>query len=55
MHSQFLHNPFQEKVLEMYNMLIGISSEIERIKEEISKRKCYVYIFINVTLADLFR
>ena len=33
-------------------MLIGISSEIERIKEEISKRKCNVYvcIFINVTV-----
>ena len=38
-------NLFQEKVLEMYNMLIGISSEIERIKEEISKRKCNVHLY----------
>ena len=30
---------YQERVLEMYNMLVGISSEIERIKEEIAKRK----------------
>ena len=29
----------QDKVLEMYNMLVGITSEIERIKVEIAKRR----------------
>ena len=35
-------------------MLIGISSEIERIKEEISKRECYVYVSLLIS-SDLFR
>ena len=34
----------------MYNMLIGISSEIERIKEEISKRK---FIFSVMLFMDI--
>ena len=32
----------QDKVLEMYNMLVGITSEIERIKVEIANRRFHI-------------
>ena len=46
-----------EKVMEMYNMLLGITTELEKIKYELAKRESYhqCIVFRKAIMLDHFR